>query len=424
MKRDISRKIEEVKSRLCEMQGELADLEQLEREQISKKFKLPFRKSFRYTTEVTVDIPLPFSKERRTFRLHGQKTFEFTQSEHPGIAQLRIVDDRFAMEAASLLVDRFLGFLHKILKVPRTTVQAEAIDYKTIEGHVDLATGHYAIQFSMRLTPKAVPVLSLLGIDELPLLIKESGKLDFKARGAIAAAGRVEMSPGYTGPLRIMASYEKVCTTQVSLCGTVDGSACNEKQQIYIAPGDNVYLWWTSSAEVTAARIEPGVGPVSPMGGIIVQPQATTTYTIIAQGECESEDSLLVRVVQDGDWVDLLARLTVEKDFSVELPAQFCSPRLRVSMIKPVCNSGCFRDPKLAGTIYMVKCAGWECHGAWNGMKKDPGPSGQSHTFTVTPGMSPLGYYPLAGLWRFGPAYSIPPYNGVADFWVQVTTKT
>lgn len=429
MKKDIPARIEEVKSRICEMQGELADLEQLEREQTSKKFKLPFQKSFRYTTEVTVDLPLPLSKERRTFRLHGQKTFEFTKSEHPGIAQLRIVDDRFTMEAVSLMVDRFLGFLHKILKVPRTTFQAEAIHYKTLGGHVDLATGHYALQFAMRLTPKTVPVLSLIGIDELPLLIKESGRLDFKAKGEITAAGNVEMSPGNKGPLQIRASYCKddTCPTTVSICGTVDGSKCSDKQQIYIAPGDDVYLWFTSSPDVplTGARLDPGLGPVDPNAGFLVQPQATTTYTLIVQGACERQDSLLVRVVREGEWVDLLAQLSVEQDFRIAIPPQFCSPRLQASMIKPNCVPGCLKDPKLAGTVHMLKCGStWECHGDWDGMKLDPAPSGQSHYFHVTPGMSPLGYYPLAGLWRFTPGYTKPPYNSsVADFWVQVHIK-
>jgi hypothetical protein len=434
MKRDISERIEEVKSRICEMQGELADLEQREREKISKKFKLPFQKSFRYTTEVTVDLPLPLSKERRTFRLHGQKTFEFSKSEHPGIAQLRIVDDRFTMEAVSLMVDRFLGFLHKILKVPRTTFQAEAIYYKTLGGHVDLATGYYAIQFAMRLTPKAVPVLSLIGIDELPLLIEESGRLDFKAGGKISAAGRVEMSPGHKGPLNIRAFYDKgdTCPTTVSICGTVDGLRCSEKQQIYVAPGDDVHLWFTSSPDVplTGARLEPGLGPVDPNAGFLVQPQATApntsiTYTIIAKGACERQDSVPVRVVQEGEWVELTARLSVEKDFRIEIPPQFCSPRLQVSMIKPVCISGCFQDPAIVGNpalqFLMITCPGWKCHGTWNGMKIDP--SGQSHNFNVTPGQTPLGYFPLAGLWRFTPAYSKPPYNGVAYFWVQIHIK-
>ena len=80
MKKDIPARIEEVKSRICEMQGELADLEQLEREQTSKKFKLPFQKSFRYTTEVTVDLPLPLSKERRTFRLHSRNIADARES--------------------------------------------------------------------------------------------------------------------------------------------------------------------------------------------------------------------------------------------------------------------------------------------------------------------------------------------------------
>ncbi|MEW6388581.1 MAG: hypothetical protein AB1491_13790 [Thermodesulfobacteriota bacterium] len=427
MKKDVSQRIEEVKARLCEMQEELVSLENQKRQEISKKFKFPFTKSYKYTTEVTVDIPLPLSKERRTFRLQGQKTFEFSQSEHPGIAKLRVVDDRFTMESISLTVDRLLGFLHKVLKVPRTTIHSEAIHYQTTEGHLDLVTGHYSCQFTMLLTPKVIPVLSLLGVEELPLVIHETGRLDFKPKGRISAAGRVDFPQAYTGPLRILAFYIKDdCPTRVSLCGTVDGSKCTEKGKIYIAAGDRVYLQWSNSADVQAAQIEPSIGSVPPNGLIATQPQVDTEYTIIAHGACEARDSLSVRVLKDDDQVDILALHIVEKEFRDEIPPQFCSPRLWTKLIEPRCTGGCFVDKILVATNYGKafnnKCNGWYCHGSWNGFKDD---HTGLHSFPVTPGASPIGW-PLEGLWRFSPAnVSTPPIPlfGVAFFKVTVEVK-
>ncbi len=420
MKRNIPQRIEAVKEQMAELEEELASLEKQQRHEISQKFKFPFQKSYRYTTEVTVDLPLPLSKERRTFLLHGQKTFEFSQTDHPGIAGLRVVQDRFTMESASLIVDRFLGFMHKILKVPRTTVHAEAIHHQTVKGYVDLVNGHYSCQFTLRLTPKAIPVLALIGVDDLPLVIRETGRLDFGPKAMISAAGEVEFSSAYQGPLRIRAVYEKdSCPTTVSLCGTVGASQCTKKQIVYIAPGDTVTLWWQSSADVQAARIEPGKIAVPPNGSLAVNPTVTTTYSITADGACSREDSVLVVVFQKGDKFQLVAPYSPEKKFGLEIPPEFCSPRLLADTIQSICNAGCFSDPKFANTVHNVQCGPtWGCHGEWSGMKKTP--AATPVLFTTNPGVTPLGGIPLAGQWEFLPRLSLGPFFGAAYFYVTI----
>ena len=65
--------------------------------------------------------------------------------------------------------------------------------------------------------------------------------------------------------------------------------------QTSIEPGDSTQLRW-STTHTENVRIEPGIGEVSPSGSRYVSPVETTTYTLMAEGNGEAIDTLVIRV--------------------------------------------------------------------------------------------------------------------------------
>ncbi len=202
------------------------------------------------------------------------------------------------------------------------------------------------------------------------------------------------------------------------ICATLDGTPCESAANVYICPGEDVYLWWQSSNDVASAEITPDVGSVAPSGNTIVRPTQTTDYTITVRNECERTADVHVHVVQAGDVIRIIANPVRDlARWQFDAPPALFSPSIRITAIEPVCAGGCFvHQPVILGYPYL-SCGGGTtlCNGLWAGTKQDPdGTLTYFNTNISMPILLPG--VPLAGTWQFVPIAPAWEYQGFAYF--------
>ncbi len=392
-----------------------------------QRYIFPFRKRYAWNAQVTVDMPKQLGSERRIFHIKGEKTFEFRAiPQDPSRATLKLVDQRLTLPETDLVLSREGWPWAKPTRIPELTIGPDAIDLESSEGFVDLDTGAFTLQYTIRLTPKIVPLLEQYQVGEIPVLVQEAGQLDLGEGDQFDSWLRFTVAPEYTGELRFYCSGQKGCRTTTVICATLDGSPCQSAATVYVCPGEDVHLWWQSSEDVRRATISPGVGSVSPSGHTVVRPTSTTDYTIEVQGECKRSANVRVHVVQEGDIIDIVALPTRQAEcWLYEMPKTICSKNIKITSISPQCGLGCFiHKPPLLNYPYLKCGSGAMCNGLWSVFKEDP--DGHIHTTTTGsvytgPLRVDLNDWPFAGTWRFLPL--APPYQYQGNGLFRLTAK-
>lgn len=366
--------------------------------------KLPMRKTYAWNAQVTVDMPIQLGRERRVFHLKGEKTFEFLPIRDPNRAALKLTHLRLTLPETDLVLSNADEYWMDGIHIPELTIDSDAIDLEGSEGFVELATGRFTLQFTIRLTPEVVPLLKKYRIEEVPILVQEAGQVDLGEGDQYSSWLRFAVAPEYAGEFQFYCGGGKApeprCPTYTKIAATLDLSSDNAWNTVYICAGDKAYLRWTSSKDVTAAEITPGIGSVQPTGQTAVGPTTTTDYTIRVTGECSREEKVRVHVIQDGDEMDLTAipkpRLEL---WEYSMPVTCVSQSIRVTSIRPVCGLNCYYQPVLNMTY--VDCGNYLCHGHWSCLKEDP--DGHLHSFALSLFRIDLPEYPWAGTWQFWP---------------------
>lgn len=392
-----------------------------------RHFEFPFRKSYAWTAQITVDLPEELGSERRVLQVNGEKTIEFYSIEDPDRAALKLINLRLSLSGADLVLRRPGFQWMRQIRIPELIIGSDTIDLKGSEGFVDLHTGAFTLQFTIRLTPAIVPLLEQYQVKELPVLVQEAGRLDLGEGTEYNSWLRFSVAPEYSDKFQFGSwSWKSSCKTETMICATLDGSSCKSPGTVYICPGDDVHLWWESSDDVKQASISPNVGSVSPSGHIVVHPTSPTDYTITVQGECKCSAKVHVHVVKEGDIIDIAALPTPSAEcWQYDMPETLCSKSIRITSISPQCGLGCFvHQPPILKYPYLNCGGGAICDGLWSVLKKDP----NGHLHSTTTGSAYTGPlrvdlkdWPFAGTWQFWPLAK--PYKFQGNAYFRLTAK-
>jgi len=167
-----------------------------------RRLELPFRKSYAWNAQVTVDMPIQLGREQRVFHPKGEKTFEFLPIDDPDRAALKLTDLRLTLPETDLVLSTPDDDWMKPIHIPELTIGSDAIDLKGSVGFVELATGRFSLQFTIHLTPEVVPLLAKYQIKEVPILVQEAGKLDLGEGDEYYSWLRFTVAPEYTGKFK------------------------------------------------------------------------------------------------------------------------------------------------------------------------------------------------------------------------------
>lgn len=381
--------------------------------------KLPFRKTFQWSGNVAVEPPLEIIPDRLRFGFSGELTFEFRESKHRGLAELHILKDRFTVGPISLTMGRGPRFLREALSLDEFSVNVNKAQLSKAEGYIELKSGNFTLNFTLKLTSNDIPVLKLLGIDKLPVLVHQTGCIDIE-KGRIDANGRVSVAPDYAGKFQFLALFGKdSCPTWVTFAGSVDGSKPTQNTTLFITEGEDVHLWWESSKDVNSANIIPRIGAVSATGDVVVRVNESTTFKIeTVGGKCVKSSEVEVRVVRSGDKIHLSAPFVPRYElFQYVYPKQFCSMKILISYIEPACGPNCYQHSWKQGNY--LSCSGVLCVGEWSGQWIPPG-SGLGIAFGVGIMLNPLPIPnpTLAGTWDFYPTVISGNADGSTAFFI------
>lgn len=382
---------------------------------MSKLNKFPFQKNYKWTAQVNVDLPAQLGSEKRIFQLNGEKTIEFGEHKDASKASIKLVNQIINLDDIVIYLTKPSIFLAMPVKIPHLSLNSELIDFKSVSGEVELKTGLFVLQFIMNIPSKLIPLLKAEGIDQLPILIQEAGKLDLDEGSSYSSLLRFSVGSKYQKQFQIHCGGGKTsCATDVNLVAAVGDSQSKEGgQTLWICPGDKVALWWYASSDVTSLRIDADVGSsigAVPLSGYkVVNPTQTTKYTIVAIGDCERKASVTVNVVTDGTRLDMCAspiqqgkNVTVYWEYIMS--SNCVSKSIVVTSIKPSCAPSCFYYPMFDWTYLdcpgCVSCEGTNlCHGNWAMLKTDS--DGHLRSATINLFRIDLPNIPLAGTWNF-----------------------
>lgn len=380
----------------------------IEKTQRRQRFQLPFRKSFPWTAQVTVDLPEKLGSERRIFHAKGEKTFEFLPIKDPHRAALKLIDLRIILPETDLVIRPGQEYLTRPVRIPELTIGPEAIDFESSSGFVELSTGRFALQFTIRLTPQLIPLLGQYQIEELPISVHEGGRLNLGDGAGYDSVFRFNVTGGYEAKLPLSCCGIKTdCRTWTRV-----GVALSEPDDsvyrsagggtVYVCPGDRVYLWWNNSEDVKNAKITPEIGEVERKGYKVVYPKSTTVYKIYARGECERDSSVKVHVVEEGDYIDIYAwprSLKYGDLWQYVMSVNEYSKNIAVTSITVTCCIHCFSEP--IPNVLQLDCNGNPCWPWWSCLKINPDDTTKS--LSLAPIIIDLPKIPLAGIWQFSP---------------------
>ena len=390
-------------------------------EQPTTRPRFPLTRRYPWTARVHVDLPWQLGGERRLFHVTGEKTLDFRATNNPRYAAFRIASQKLTLPATDLALGEKQGSLRsQPLRIPKLTIGPEAIDQEMNQGRLDIETGRFALQYRLRVTPEAAPVLANFNLPEVPLLVQESGQLELRPGGSYSSVFRFALPPDYQGPLRINCWGSKGCATEAGFCASLDGEPCQSPTTVYICRGEEVDLWWDCSSDVTSAEITPDIGVVARSGHITVRPSTTTEYTLTVSGECRRTVHITVHVVQEGDVLDMMAIYNFASHvWEYNMPDSICSRTIKITSIAPACGSNCMiHTPPILYYAYL-DCGGTMCNGDWSVWKRDL--DGHLHTFNTALMVIDVPDIPLAGSWQFTPLVPTEQPHGFAYF--QLTMK-
>lgn len=370
-----------------------------------RRLKLPFRKSYAWKAQMTVDMPIQLGREQRVFHPKGEMTFEFLPMDDPDRAALKLIDFSLTLPETDLVLSTPDEYWMEPIHIPELTIGSDAIDLKGSVGFVELATGRFSLQFTIHLTPEVVPLLAKYQIKEVPVLVQEAGKLDLGEGDKYfswVSWVRFTVAPEYTGEFQFYCggsqAPEPKCPTKTSIFATLGDPKEGHHTTVYTCPGERVGLWWSSSADVTQATISPDVGSVDPNDHIDVYPTSTTDYKITVKGECEREAQVRVHVIQEGEEIEIAAAPVSNATYwEYKMPVTCVSQNIKVTSIQPICGLNCFYQPVFE--LIFLNCGDYMCHGQWASLKEDP--DGHLHSFTPSLVRINLPEIPWAGTWQF-----------------------
>lgn len=212
------------------------------------------------------------------------------------------------------------------------------------------------------------------------------------------------------------------CETETMICATVDGSVCETSGDVYVCPGEPVYLYWHSSKDVQSATISPDVGSVTPTATApkVVYPKETVDYTITVKGQCERTSKVHVMVIKEGTQIDMMVPPIPKKElWEKKIPSSLCTKHLVVTSITPMCGLNCFiHKPPIINYPYLDCGQNAMCNCIWHGTKIDL--DGHIRTFDTKNARLDIADYPFVGIWQF---QAQPPLNFDGYGYFQLTAK-
>ena len=267
----------------------------------------------------------------------------------------------------------------------------------------------FTLQYDLRIPPMLKPLVKQFQIDNVSLFVQEAGQLKLDESKHLDAWFRITDKNQPEGKALFAFWGSKGCETWTEICATLDGSQCRTGGDVYICPGDDVYLWWNSSTDVINASITPNVGQVNPHDHTKVNPTNTTDYEIMVSGPGQCTDSATqhVKVFNPGESLELIVPPKPQiESWQITIPLSHCSENIVITGIEPKCGAPCFiHNPPILNYLYMKCSNNTMCNGFWSGKKEDI--NGQLHFFETGLLLSKLSDIPLAGTWTFVPLVQI-----------------
>jgi hypothetical protein len=373
-----------------------------------KEIKLPFKKTYKWDAQIWVELPKQLGRERRYFFAKGEKTFEFIELLESNRLRFKMVDLKINVQPTDLVVNRFPDSkLKRQLKVPAVELSGDIFDYKNSIGYVDMKNGYFTLQYSINLSSKIFPILKNYDLENIPVIVQEGGKIDLNEGDFYQSNLRFIIDPNFKTDFQFYCGGGKgSCDTEVHLMieGLYDPKA--RESTVYICPGEKITLVWQSSQDVTSANISPDIGNVNPRGTKDVYPTETTTYKIVATGDCKRDSSVKVVVIKEGTTLDIMASPGYKTDYwDYNMSVNSCSRNIVVTSIEPICGVNCAYFP--AWNLWCLNCGNYLCHAQWALLKEDP--DGHLRSISIVLVRINVPDVPLAGNWRFFAIGTEPP---------------
>lgn len=329
--------------------------------------KLPIK--WRFWGKTGASIYIPGRITPTVVRGYGHLTMRFESTDRPELLSIRVRDLcwRFAPFSIPLDVDR--DGQYESIELHDMELNMNHINGEASRGTLNLQTGDMEIVFECVLSPEDTPFLKRQGGRTVKFTVTDRGKMDlregrFKIRsgvmrinewpfeGALIKGGfdfdgeveRREIDLEPEPPPSTVEMNVVIAARGVTACETKRGKQIKQKE-VWICPGDEILLCWTSSFDVDHVELDPDSRLRAASDHYFVtpplQPDGVTYRVRTIGGNTDASDNVEVHFYQ-GEWLGPYEAPPIEDEgeWIYEVPDTRFSSQIEVHAVQLV-NGGC-----------------------------------------------------------------------------------